>query len=92
VIGTGITSGQQPRDSGVAMSYDYSHGTESTPRIMDINQERMAEEQQEARSAERKTSTGGGMKSTMRESPEYEEQKAAGPQQANVEAVSEEQA
>jgi hypothetical protein len=73
------------------MSYDYSQRTESTPRGMDISQERMAEERQEAKSETRRTTTEGGMKSTMRESPEYEQQKA-GPQYATVEEGPEETA
>lgn len=89
VIGTGINSGgQRPKDSEIGMSstgYEYSHGDDSTPRGMTSTEQMMVEERQRMEkmadtgresSVERKPIDRGGMRSTMRESPEYREQKA----------------
>jgi hypothetical protein len=90
VIGTGIDSARRrPRDSGVELSsstgYDYN-GNDSTPRGMTNDQQIMAEERQVPEGSadtERDNSLergrpihSGGMKSTMRMSPEYQHQKA----------------
>lgn len=78
VIGTGLSSARRPRDSGVGLASSITRYDEhdATPRTtMQREMEQESEVLESSMERERAIDRGGGMRSTMREGPEYREQK-----------------